>query len=163
MSAMELASITLTLLEPRQRTVLHISAIIPAVMIMAAGVGAGVMLQNRLGWQSWPFVVGTCVIAFWMLVISPRRRWAAWGWALAADELHVARGVWTQVHTVVPLGRVQHIDLAQGPVERACGVARLVLHTAGTAYAVVVLPGLTRAAAEDLRDTIRTHVRAEAW
>ena len=160
---MDLASITLTPLEPGQRTVLHISALIPAVLLMAAGVGASIILQDRLGWQSWPFVLGTCVIALWKVVISPRRRWAAWGWALASDELHLARGVWTQVYTVVPLGRVQHIDVSQTPVERACGVARLVLHTAGTAYAVVVLPGLTRAAAEELRDTIRTHMRAETW
>ena len=163
MGTMDHASITLTPLEPGQRTVLHIGALVPAVLIMAVGVGAGVMLQNRLGWQSWPFVLVACAIVFWTLVISPRRRWAAWGWALAPNELHIARGVWTQIHTVVPLGRVQHIDVTQGPVERACGVARLVLHTAGTAHAVVGLPGLTRAAAEELRDTIRAHVRAEAW
>lgn len=160
---MDLASITLTPLEPGQRTVLHISALVPTVLIMVIGVGAGIVLQDRLGWQSWPFVLIACVMAFWTLVISPRKRWAAWGWALALDELHIARGVWTQIHTVVPLRRVQHIDVAQGPSERVCGVARLVLHTAGTAYAVIVLPGLTRATAEELRDTIRTHVRAEAW
>lgn len=160
---MDFASITLTPLDPGQRTVLHIGAIVPTVLIMVIGVGAGFILHDRLGWQSWPFVMIACLIAFWTLVILPRGRWAAWGWALAPDELHIARGVWTRIYTVVPLGRVQHIDVAQSPVERACGVARLVLHTAGTAYAVVVLPGLTRTAAEALRDTIRTHVRAEAW
>lgn len=111
---MELASIKLAPLELGQRTVLHMSAIVPSLLIIAAGVVAGAMLQHRLGWQSWSFDSVACVVAFWTLVISLRRRWAAWGWALACDELHLARGVWTHVRTVVPLGRVQHIDIAQG-------------------------------------------------
>jgi hypothetical protein len=142
---------------------MHIGAIVPAAMLIVAGVAAGVATQDRLGWSPWPFAVVASLIAVWMLLIAPRRRWAAWGWALLPNELHVARGVWTQIYTVVPLSRVQHIDIAQGPVERALGVARLVLHTAGTANSVVVLPGLARPTAEELRDTIRAQVRAEAW
>lgn len=160
---MNLAPIALNPLEPGQRTVMHIGAIVPALMLTAGGVAAGAALQIRLAWPSWPVVLMACAFALWTLLISPRRRWAAWGWALGSDELHVAYGVWTRVYTVIPLARVQHIDVTQDPVERAFGVARLVLHTAGTAHAVVVLPGLARSTAEELRDTIRTHVRAEAW
>lgn len=78
-----------------------------------------------------------------------------------ADELQVARGIWTQVHTVVPLDRVQHIDISQGPVERGCGVCRLVVHTAGTLHSQVVLPGLSRPRAEEMRDEIRARIRQE--
>jgi membrane protein YdbS with pleckstrin-like domain len=69
--------------------------------------------------------------------------------------------VWTQIDTTVPLRRVQHLDVAQGPLERLFGVTRLVLHTAGTANSEVVLPGLTRATAEAYRDDIRAHIRQE--
>jgi hypothetical protein len=61
------------------------------------------------------------------------------------------------------LARVQHLDVAQGPLERTFGVARLILHTAGTSHAIVVLPGISRPTAEELRDTIRAHIRAEIW
>lgn len=155
--------ITLNRLEPGQRTVMHVAAIVPAILLASVGGALGVAAQIRFGWPAWPFALGGLAIALWVLVVAPRRRWAAWGWALAADELHVVRGVWTQLHTVVPLSRVQHIDVAQGPVERALGIARLVLHTAGTAHATIVLPGITRATAEGLRDAIRTHVRTESW
>lgn len=157
------APIRLARLEPGLRTVMHIEVPFPSILMMAGDIAAGLALRSRLGWPSWPFVLITGALAIWKLIILPRRRWATWGWALPADEFHVAHGVWTQIRTVVPLARVQHIDVAQGPVERAFGVARLVLHTAGTAHAVVVLPGLARATAEELRDTIRAHVRAETW
>jgi membrane protein YdbS with pleckstrin-like domain len=56
---------------------------------------------------------------------------------------------------------VQHIDIAQGPIERMCEVWQLVLNTAGTLNSQVRLPGLSRATAEALRDEIRLHVRAD--
>src|SRR3712207_7159370 len=43
---------------------------------------------------------------------------SALGYALDGEELRVARGVWTRIETIVPLARVQHIDVAQGPLER---------------------------------------------
>lgn len=160
---LSLASIVLNPLEAGQRTVMHLHALVPALLLLAGGVALGMVAQTRLAWPAWPVILLAGAGALWSVLVAPRRRWAAWGWALEEDELHVAHGVWTKVHTVVPLARVQHIDVAQGPVERAFGVARLVLHTAGTAHATVVLPGVLRATAEELRDVIRAHIRAELW
>ena len=155
---------TLNRLEPGQRRVMHIHAIVPALAMIAAGIGAGVGLGHALDWPFfWPPLVVLAPLALWTVFIAPRRRWEAWGWALADNELHVAWGVWTQVHTIVPLARVQHIDVAQGPLERANGVAKLIVHTAGTAHATVVLTGITRPTAEDLPDTIRQHIRSNPW
>ncbi len=155
--------VPLTPLETGQRIVMHVGALTPSLALIAGGVAAGYAAHAELGWPGWPFALGLGLIALWSLLVAPRRRWAAWGWALEENELHVAHGVWTSIHTVVPLGRVQHIDVAQGPLERALGVARLILHTAGTAHATVTLPGVSRATAESLRDTIRAHIRAEQW
>lgn len=160
---MTLAPIALTPLETGQRTLMHLRALVPAALLAAGGVALGVMAQARLGLPAWPIPLAIGLVAIWAVAVAPRRRWAAWGWAVEGDEMHVAHGVWTQVHTVVPLTRVQHIDVAQGPFERMFGVARLVLHTAGTAHAIVTLPGISRPDAERLRDTIRGQIRAESW
>ncbi|MES2055263.1 MAG: PH domain-containing protein [Pseudomonadota bacterium] len=154
---------SLSPLETGQRIVMHVGALVPSLALAAGGVGAGLAARSELDWPAWPFMLVPALIAAWSLLVAPRRRWAAWGWALEEDELHIAYGVWTTAYTVVPLTRVQHIDVAQGPLERALGVARLVLHTAGTAHATVTLPGVTRATAERLRDTIRAHIKAEKW
>lgn len=150
-------------LEPGQRLVMHVHAAIPSLILTGLGFGLGKLVEDQLGWPWWPALLVAGAIALWNAVIAPRRRWAAWGWALADDELHVARGIWTRMHTIVPLTRVQHIDVSQGPLERACGVARLIVHTAGTAHATVTLPGITRERAEALRDVIRSHVRDDPW
>ena len=75
--------------------------------------------------------------------------------------MHVAHGVLVHTETSVAFHRVQHIDVAQGPIERLCGVWELVLNTSGTLNSQIKLPGLSRATAEALRDEIRQHIRAD--
>lgn len=160
---MHLPPVALNPLEPGQRRVMFVHALVPAVAILAAAGGAGAALHAGAGLPFWLPLPVALPAALWTILIAPARRFSAWGWALAEDELHLAWGVLTKVHTIVPLSRVQHLDVAQGPVERANGVARLVVHTAGTANATVVLPGISRATAESLRDTIRQHIRTDPW
>ncbi len=44
--------------------------------------------------------------------------------------------------TSVPYVRVQHVDTTRGPVERAIGLASVVVYTAGTRGADITIPGL---------------------
>ena len=101
------------------------------------------------------------LLALAALLVLPRRRWRAWGYREEEDELHVRHGLFTRIRTVVPFGRVQHIDIAQGPIERRYRLATLILHTAGTRGASVPLPGLLYDEAERMRDRIRAKIRQE--
>ena len=92
----------------------------------------------------------------------PGRRWLRWGYDDSGEQLRVARGWMFRTDTIVPFKRIQHIDVGQGPLERMFGLASLTVHTAGTHNSIVTLPGLTRADAEALRDSMRLHIRREA-
>jgi uncharacterized protein len=105
--------------------------------------------------------LGLAVLLAILLVYWPGRRYRAWSWREEEDELHIGWGVWTRVRTAVPFARVQHIDVAAGPLQRPLGLATLILHTAGTRGASVVLPGLAPAEAERLRDRIRAKIRQD--
>lgn len=59
--------------------------------------------------------------------------------------------LWHRV-TTVARSRVQHTDIAEGPLMRRYGLATLVIYTAGTEYAKVELPGLRKETASRLRD-----------
>lgn len=131
-----------------------------------------------LGWAL-PFVIGALVlesadtlprgaflapvvlVALYLISRVPLRRYQARGYQLGGDRLRVVRGLLFRSDTVVPFGRVQHIDVQQGPLERAYGLATLVLHTAGTHNASVALPGLGHDDAVAMREAIRAHVKRE--
>ena len=151
----------MTPLHPDQRKVLRIRTALASAfpLLFAAAVDLGSLRGNGLP----PGLVTGAVAALALLaiVLLPGRRYRAWGYHEGEDELQIRRGLLVRVRTIVPFGRVQHIDIAQGPVERPFGLATLILHTAGTRGAAVPLPGLALAVAEGMRDRIRAKTRQE--
>ena len=151
----------MTALEKGQLWVMRIHAAIAGVAaLLAAAVGEAI-LADQLGTPQGILLLPVLAIAAYAVAVAPARRWRAWGYAMDGEELQLRHGVWTQVHTVVPLDRVQHLDVAQGPIERLGGVCKLSVHTAGTQHSQVVLPGLSRETAERMRDEIRARIREE--
>ena len=102
------------------------------------------------------------VIALIFILRWPVRRYNARGYHMSADRLRVVRGLLWHSDTIVPFGRVQHIDVDQGPVERFFDVATLTLHTAGSHNASVHLPGLEHALATQMREDIRAHIKRDS-
>ena len=156
-----MTAITWTPLEPGQLKAMRISAAITAVAALAIAFGLDVVLvlkaKTTLGLVTAP----AALLLLYYFLVTPGRRFRRWGYAKTEGELHVAHGVLVHTETSVAFHRVQHIDVAQGPIERMCGVCQLVLNTAGTLNGQIRLPGLSRATAEALRDEIRQHVRAD--
>ncbi len=106
-------------------------------------------------------IVPAALVALWCLGWAPRRRYRHKGFALAEDRLRVVKGWLFHHDTVVPFGRVQHIDVIRNPVERMLGLSTLVLHTAGTHNSSVALPGLLDGDAQAMREVIRSHITRE--
>jgi membrane protein YdbS with pleckstrin-like domain len=107
------------------------------------------------------FLVPALLAALYVILRVPLRRYHARGYQMGDDRLRVVRGLLFRSDTVVPFGRVQHIDVHQGPIERAYGLATLVLHTAGNHNASVALPGIGHDDALAMREDIRAHVKRE--
>ena len=107
------------------------------------------------------FIAPILLLALYLIIRAPLRRYHARGYQIGADRLRVVRGLIFRSDTVVPFGRVQHIDVHQGPIERAYGLGTLVVHTAGNHNASVSLPGLGRDDAMAMREEIRAHVKRE--
>jgi membrane protein YdbS with pleckstrin-like domain len=154
-------AITWIPLEAGQLTAMRTSAAITALVgaVMAFGVDVALFLEAKtpLGIVTVP----AALLLLYYAVVTPARRFRRWGYAKTEHELHVAHGVFVHTETSVAFHRVQHIDVAQGPIERLCGVWELVLNTSGTLNSQIKLPGLSRATAEALRDEIRQHIRAD--
>ncbi len=103
-------------------------------------------------------VVIGLVFTLWI----PRLRYRYWKYALRPTELVLIRGVFNRVHTIVPLRRIQHLDVSQDLFEREYDLGKLIIHTAGTRSSDVVLPGLNIAEAERLRDEMKKVITDEA-
>lgn len=119
------------------------------IMVLALLAGA-ITLWAVLGWW-WPTLIAAVfVIMRATTVILTPRRVRALGYLERDEDLVIARGIMFRTINTVPFGRVQSVDISQGPVERRYGLARLTVSTAGSA-AAGSLHGLPKAEAERLR------------
>lgn len=144
-------------LDPAYKSLLRLQLAFAAMILLVAATIAEIAIPGRTGAVWLPALL---VIAY-ALIRVPLRRYNARGYSLVQERLRVVRGVFFRADTIVPFGRVQHIDVGQGPLERAFGLATLTVHTAGTHNASVSLPGLRHQDATDIRDDIRAAIRRD--
>ncbi len=127
-----------------------VPAIVGAIVLETTG-----LLPRGVG------LIGVLVVAAVLIARVPLRRFRTTGYSVEGNRLRIVRGLWVRSDTTVPFGRVQHIDVRQGPLERLFGLATLTVHTAGTHNASVHLPGLGYDDATAMRQAIRSHIERE--
>ncbi|KAF1690296.1 PH domain-containing protein [Pseudoxanthomonas koreensis] len=126
-----------------------------------AGLGLGLAGSTPLGLPRIPFVAAAALLGLALGILVGLLRHRRIGWKLDDDGFATRRGGLWRNETLVPVSRVQHLDLERGPIERQLGLATLVVHTAGTRMAAVKLPLLALADAEALRTHLARQVEAD--
>lgn len=119
------------------------------VLVAVAAVIAATVLDQQWVWIPAGAFIAIDVIT---LIILPRQA-RALGYMLRADDVVFRRGILWQRMVAVPYGRMQLVDITQGPLDRIFGLSQLKMVTAAAATGVQI-PGLTQEAAEALRDTL---------
>ncbi|MGH9766757.1 MAG: PH domain-containing protein [Blastocatellia bacterium] len=117
------------------------------VVVLAAGIAN----PRFLVWLMIAWLV-LVALSVWFCLWYPPRSYAAWGYRIDAKVLETRNGRVFQRAQLLPLSRLQHVDIERGPLERMFGLASLVLHTAGTHSANIRIPGLEAGEATRLRD-----------
>ena len=148
-------------LDPKVRYRWVLGSSIGAVVIGAVA-GAAVFLSGRAvpGLTRGPgSATGVAAVVFAALFLVGVARavllYRSWEYVVREDSLFLSRGVLTRVRTVAPYVRVQHVDTRRGPVQRAVGLSRVVVYTAGSRGADVAIPGLSPDDARGLRERLR--------
>lgn len=129
------------------------SQVVQNAIFLAFVIAAAVLIS----WGShslWAWIPAGVIILITLitLIILPRQAKAI-GYMLRADDIVFRKGILWQRMTAIPYGRLQLVDITQGPLDRAFGVTQLKMVTAA-ATTNAQIPGLTSTAADALRDTL---------
>lgn len=159
-TVLETQSIKLLTLDPAFVTIERVTGWIFTGIVLFAGLVGTVIVAFVFG----PFamVTASCLVGYlllggllaWATQVLPQKAYDHSGWCLTASGLEIRRGIWWRSQISVPLARVQHTDVHQGPLMRRFGLAKLVVHTAGTENSAVELDGLSFTTAQRLRDAL---------
>lgn len=154
-------------LDPRSVRVERIVGCIVIAFIslaMVIGLLIAAFVEMGFGWL-WFSCVGAAIVVsglmFWFVIAWPKKehRFVKWKWDENGLEIH--RGVYWRHQVTVPVSRIQHVDVSQGPLQRQYGLAKLTLHTAGTQEAAVELSGIAFETATWLRERLMTQQGVE--
>lgn len=115
----------------------------------------------------WPFPFGIIPIVVLVLgivttIVMPRLKYKYWSFDLRDDELFLKRGVLTKIDSTAPYCRIQHIDISQNIIERMFGLSRLIIYTAGTKGADLIIPGLPHYYAQELQTKLKEYTIEDA-
>jgi len=96
-------------------------------------------------------IVVTLVAGAVGVLVVPQMRWRRWRWEVRDEEVDLRHGAFTEIRTIVPMARVQHVDVRRSFLAQNFGTADLVVHTAAGQTTIPMLP---ESAAVDVRDRI---------
>ena len=82
------------------------------------------------------------------------------GFALNEDEFLIRKGIMFKHLTLIPYGRIQYVEVSEGPIARMFNVAELRLHTASP-VTNAILNGVPSGEAARLRDMLVERGSAE--
>lgn len=145
-------------LHPTARIVWGLAGAVPAGFAGLAGAIAFALLGSSVGAVA-VVVVAVAFAGLWWSLVG--RRWHAWGYTERERDLVIRRGALVRRLTIVPYGRMQFVDVKQGPLARALGVSTVQLHTAAAATDASI-PFLPDSDAARLRDRLTTLGEAHA-
>jgi len=137
-------------LHPTARTVWRVAGVAPVCLIGLGGAVALSLMGSPAG-AVIVAVVATALAGLWWRLVG--RRWHAWGYTERDRDLVIRRGVLVRRLTIVPYGRMQFVDVRQGPLARVLGVSTVQLHTAAAATDAKI-PFLPDSDAGHLRDRL---------
>ena len=154
--------------DPASITVIRIVALgwlLGIAAINALGLTiAWLLADNARPWIIWALLI-LAVIAASLSLFSywwPAVRYRYLRYRVDENGLVIQRGVLWRSITSIPLSRVQHTDVSQGPLQRSYSLGTLVVHTAGTDNASISLGGLQHSVALRIRDHLVSSDEADA-
>ncbi|SER08018.1 PH domain-containing protein [Microlunatus flavus] len=138
----------------RRLTTLLVAPLVLSVPALVVGLAFDLWWLAGILWG----LAAVIVVVRWFLV---RRTYRSWGYVEREDDLYITSGVLFRSLIAVPYGRMQLVEVASGPLERAFGLATVTLKTA-SAETDASIPGLDPAEAARLRDRLTELGEAQA-
>lgn len=121
------------------------------LFFLLAGLGVILSFSAGLLWWHWLLPWSLVLLA---LVTVEVLGFKIKGYSIRQKDVSYRSGLLFFKMTSVPLNRIQHCELSQGPLGRLFDLASVKVYTAGGATSDMVIHGLTKERAQKLRDYI---------
>lgn len=144
-------------LEPKVKTLWRVQAAITGTIITLISLPIDIFLLRSEGKFIIPIGVipGTLALLIIALpIFLAGRKYEMYKYRLGEDDLSVAHGIFWRTMRFINRARIQHVDIAAGPIARKLGLCDMSVYVGGQVGAAVQIPGLSPEAAERIRESL---------
>ena len=106
-------------------------------------------------WLSAAIALPIALVAVVTILLIPPVRWKSWRYDISSQEIQLFRGIWIKRHIIIPMVRVQHVDMQQGPLMRHYGLSTVIIATAAGEHEIPAL-------ADEVAMQVRGHIASLA-
>ncbi|MBH5318436.1 PH domain-containing protein [Paenibacillus sp. GSMTC-2017] len=89
-----------------------------------------------------------------LVVLVPKLRYIRWSYAIKEQGIELHHGIWLWKKTLIPMVRVQHVEMKQGPLLRRYGLASITISTAAGSHTI---PALVEGTADHVQREISAY------
>ena len=97
-------------------------------------------------------VCGVSLYLFLSIFIYPRIEYAQWGYLIANDKIQIKHGIFFLKTSIIPIIRIQHLGVENGPLKRKFKINTIVITTASGEFRI---EGLTEEEAEEITNNLK--------
>jgi membrane protein YdbS with pleckstrin-like domain len=132
--------------------------LVNAGLFIALALAGGVVLYRNTDLEIWHIYVPLLLVAAFSVFVTVKG-FKNKGYQLRTHDISYRTGYLFRSITMVPLVRIQHSEVTQGPLQRLFDLATVKIYTAGGQQSDLSVPGLSPDEANKLRDYINNTVR----
>jgi membrane protein YdbS with pleckstrin-like domain len=142
---------------PQLRKLYYLTLSVIFIIFLLPGLFLAMIIPSVIAILGVPFLLIFGLLFWW----TPKY-YKSIIYKLTRDDMTWRRGVWFKNTGIVPYNRITNVDIAQGPVSRALGIASLKIQTAGysapnTRSSEIRIDGIVKF--EEMRELIMDLVR----
>lgn len=136
-----------------------ITTIIVAAILIAGKVFLTTKFGALKGSVGFYVNIVIAVIVLFLLInaiVYPKVEYAQWRYLINEDKIEFSEGIYYISTVVIPIVRVQHIMVSQGPINKRFNLADLHIYTAGGSHKI---PNIDMEKAEEISNFLKDKIK----
>lgn len=150
-------------LDPKAKSMWRVTRLIGLFFIILCDVGIFFIILKNIEALSTVtlFLILLLPVAIQVLniVFYPAVEYRQWTYLITGDRIEIKKGIFFHSTRVIPISRIQHVTIVEGPIARLFGLATVTISTAGGAFRIEGLSKATAAAiCDNLKDVVNRKI-----
>jgi membrane protein YdbS with pleckstrin-like domain len=146
--------------DPKAITGWRIGRLIGLIIFLVLGIAASIVvtLVDELAPAAlWVYLISGGLVLLNLLgfLILPVIEYRQWKYLITDEKVEIVHGIFFVTTSIVPIVRIQHITVGQGPIYRKLGLFKVTIALASGTFEIV---GLRDERAKEISETLRARL-----